>query len=121
MASGDITHVGIDGALMNNTGTYTVLYTVPAGKQAIYVELVICNIDTTGSYGAYVTFIPSGGAGSLAYHVIAHRSAGGTYMAPGETQIYKFTPMLDPGDYIYAAGDTANKIAIRGGVTLKEI
>lgn len=117
MASGDITHVNVDGVLLTNS--YVTMYTVPAGKQAIFVEVVICNIDTTTPYGAFVEFTPVGQAESATWRVIANQA--GNYLLPGETQVHKYTPMMDAGDYIQAVGSTTNKISFRAGITLKEV
>ncbi len=119
MAVGDITHANVDGVLLTNA--LVTEYTVPASKQMIAIEIVLCNTDTTTTYYPTVEFIESGGSAAGGKIVLGPASAGSNGMLPGEHRVYTFNPMLDAGDFIQAKADTGAKISFRAGITLKGV
>lgn len=119
MAINDVTHSEVLGTML--TGTLATLYTVPASRVMIGLEIVLCNIDTATTYYPEVQLITSGGSAGNQYKIVSAQSAGANGMLPGESRSYSFNPMAAAAAFIQAKADTTTKISFRAGITLKEV
>lgn len=118
MAAGDITHVAVDGTALTNS--LATKYTVPASKVALCVEIVLCNDDTAERI-VEIQFIESGQSAAVGRKVVAQQAGTPFAMTAGETRAYSFNCMLEAGDFIQAKADTGSVVAMRMGITLKEV
>ena len=98
MASGDITHDETVGTLL--TGTLATLYTVPAGKVLLSLEILNSHVSGTAVQYPEAQLIPSGQAAGTRYRLFMYQSAGGNGFQPGEPRPFSCNPMAAAGAFV---------------------
>lgn len=93
----------------------TKAHTVASGNQGVFASFVFLNRDSSSRL-ITVEYVPNGQSPANAYKLI--EQAGGAKIAPGETQIFQSTQVLNSGDMIYWSADVASKVT--GRVSIQE-
>lgn len=88
------------------TGTYSILYTVPANTQMAIVDIEICNTSNSAAT-FYISLVPSGGTAGASNAVF--------YNAP----INSYTTVQWTGQQVLSAGGTVQAYASSTAVTIK--
>lgn len=118
MAVGDLTRIKVAPTLFS--GDLATLYTIPASRKVVHIEMNLLNMDATTEYMATVEFIPFGGSASDTNTIIKQVTAK-TGLQPGELRQYTFNEFLGAGDFIQGKGSTASKITCHMSLVLEEV
>lgn len=118
MAVGDLTTVNVDPGPLSTS--FATLYTIPASRKAVHIELHLTNTDSSSEYLPVVAFVPSAGSGS-ANNLMVNGVAGTTGLRKGESRQYTWDQFLGAGYTIQAKADVANKITHKLSVVIEEV
>ncbi len=116
MALNDITHVAVSSLLQSSMAT---LYTVPAKVCVIFCEINEVNTSTSTSYTSELQIVDD--AGSDADKWVVAKQASLNPLQPGERRPYNYNPMIPTLALIRGKASTADKIACRISMTLKQV